>query len=212
VRPDLRGFNVYIIVDPANEKKKTNDYTVMVVLALGSDNNYYLIDAVRDRLNLTQRTEKLFSLVRRYRPIKVVYEQYGMQADIQHIKYVQSQRNYRFSVGEIGGVTPKPDRIRWLIPPFEQSRFYLPRVLMYVDHQGQQHDFVRELIEDEFKTFPVCAHDDMLDCVSRVMQDEFGAVFPSEAETRSRTGDDNFVEEKRKTPYFAKHEFDVLAA
>jgi phage terminase large subunit-like protein len=49
-----------------SKKKVTSDYTVMEVIGLAPDNNYYLIDGVRDRLNLTQRAQKLFELHRAY--------------------------------------------------------------------------------------------------------------------------------------------------
>jgi hypothetical protein len=49
----------YLLVDPASSKKKGSDYTVMAVIGLGADQNYYLLDAVRDRLNLTERGDKL---------------------------------------------------------------------------------------------------------------------------------------------------------
>src|SRR5690606_22504252 len=78
---DISKWNKYILVDPAGKKKKTSDYTVMEVIALAPDANYYLIDAIRDRLNLTQRAAKLFELHRKHKPKAVGYEEYGMQAD-----------------------------------------------------------------------------------------------------------------------------------
>src|SRR6516164_903385 len=45
----------YLLVDPASSKKKGSDYTVMAVIGLAPDENFYLLDAVRDRLNLTER-------------------------------------------------------------------------------------------------------------------------------------------------------------
>ena len=60
------GMNVYILYDPANTKKKASnhdpDYTAMIVVGLASDNNYYILDLVRDRLNPTERVDKLFNL------------------------------------------------------------------------------------------------------------------------------------------------------
>ena len=59
-------MNRYIIVDPASSKEKRSDYTVMLVLGLGKDGNYYVVDGVRDRLNLSERTNILFNLVEQY--------------------------------------------------------------------------------------------------------------------------------------------------
>lgn len=175
-------WNYYILVDAASEKKKTNDYTVMAVIGLGPDGNYYLVDAVRDRINLTERTRILFDLVRKWSPVATGYEKYGMQSDIEHIKYVQEQEGYRFRIVELGGQTPKNDRIRRLVPLFEQHRFYLPRRLLFVTQEKKAADFIQDFLKDEYESFPVCTHDDMLDCISRIVDEDLGAVFPSREE------------------------------
>lgn len=172
------GWNKYLLVDPASSKKANSDYTVMVVIGLAPDQNYYLIDAVRDRLNLTQRASKLFELHRTHQPKAVGYEKYGMQADIEHIQYVQEQKNYRFNISELGGSTPKEDRIKRLIPVFEQKRFYLPKRLTFVDYENETRDFVKLFLDNEYLAFPVCTHDDMLDCVARIVDPGLGAEFP----------------------------------
>lgn len=175
---DTSKWNKYILVDAASKKKSTSDYTVMEVVGLAPDNNYYLIDAVRDRLNLTQRGKKLLELHRKHKPLSVGYEQYGMQADVEHIQYLQEQENYRFNIVILGGSTPKEDRIQKLIPVYEQKRFYMPKKLSFVDYEGKARDYVREFIDDEFTSFPVCTHDDMLDCRARVLDPMLDAKFP----------------------------------
>jgi hypothetical protein len=76
------GMNRYILVDAASEKKKDSDYTAMVVIGLGADGNYYVLDMIRDRLRLTERAEAIFVLHRRWKPKAVGYEKYGMMSDI----------------------------------------------------------------------------------------------------------------------------------
>ena len=174
-----RGMNLYLLVDPAGSKKQNSDYSVFLVIGLGEDGNYYLVDAVRDRLNLTERANLLFRLHRRYRPLTVGYERYGMQADVEHIRTEQERHGYRFPVIELGGAMPKNDRIRRLIPVFEQGRFYLPSSMPFVDAEGKVRDFVQEFINEEFTAFPVSGHDDMLDCMARILDPELRAVFPS---------------------------------
>lgn len=183
---DTKGWNTYIIVDPASKKKATSDYTVMEVISLAPDGNYYLIDAIRDRLNLTQRAARLFSLHEKHKPLAVGYEQYGIQADVEHIKYVQEQRNYRFNITELGGALAKEDRIKQLIPIYEQRRFYMPRRLIFIDYEGNAVDYVEKFISDEYSTFPVCVHDDMLDCRARILDPTLEAVFPKLKATEAR--------------------------
>jgi predicted phage terminase large subunit-like protein len=183
---DTAGWNKYLLVDPASSKKKaTSDYTVMAVIGLAPDGNRYLLDAVRDRLNLTQRAAKLFELHRKHNPRAVGYEQYGMQSDIEHVRYEMESRNYRFGITELGGSVSKEDRIRMLVPVFEQKRFYLPKRLLFVDHQGAVQDFVQDFVTNEYLAFPVCVHDDMLDCIARILDPVLSAQFPMPAPSLS---------------------------
>jgi len=175
---DTSKWNIYLIVDPASKKKATSDYTVMKVVGLAPDNNYYLIYAIRDRLNLTQRSAKLFELHRIYNPKKVGYESYGLQADIEHHKYMMEQLNYRFEIVELGGSIPKEDRIKKLIPVYEQNRMYHPESQYFVDYEGTTRDYTQLFITEEYAAFPVTVHDDMLDCEARILDPVLGAEFP----------------------------------
>lgn len=175
---NMKSLNRYILVDPANEKKKSSDFTVILVIGLGSDNNYYLLDGIRDRLNLTEKTNKLFQMHRKWKPLKVAYEKYGMQSDIEHIQYIQEQETYRFEIQEVGGVESKVDRIRKLVPIFQNNRMYIPEKLEFLNYQNQTIDFVQTFIEDEFETFPVSLHDDMLDCMARILDPKIETQFP----------------------------------
>lgn len=175
---DGAGFNKYILVDPANEKKKSSDYTSMVVIGLGLDENYYILDAIRDRLNLTERADALFSLHKRWKPIRVGYERYGIMSDIQHIQDRMQRENYRFDIVELGGKLSKVDRIRRLIPMFETGRVYFPETIYRTDYEGKVVELVQTFIEQEYKAFPVGLHDDMLDAMSRILDEEMYLTWP----------------------------------
>jgi phage terminase large subunit-like protein len=125
--PSRTGLNVYLLVDPANSKRKKSDWTAAWVVGLGPDENYTILDVLRDKLNLAERAERLFELVSTRRPLLVAYEEYGLQADIQFIQHLQEERNYRFTIRPVGGTMGKADRIRRLLPLFEQGRIILPR-------------------------------------------------------------------------------------
>lgn len=184
----LPNHNTYILVDPASARKSTSDYTAMFVIGAGCDNNIYIKYFLRDRLNLVQRTEKLFSLVRQFHPLQVGYERYGMQADVEHIKQRQEQEGFRFSISELGGQMPKFDRILRLVPYFEQGRIWFPEQQPYIRVDGTRTDLVQEFKSDEYEAYPVCAHDDMLDCLARLL--DIGIRFPTNkfASAQSRGG------------------------
>lgn len=172
------NMNKIILCDPANEKKKSNDYTVFFVVGLGQDKNYYIIDILRDRLSLTERSNILFALHRELQPQFVGYERYGMQADIEHYKDRMDRDNYRFNITEFGGQTPKNDRIRSLIPLFENGRIYLPDRLLKTNYQKVTEDLTKVFINEEYNAFPVAVHDDMLDCLARITDVHCYKEFP----------------------------------
>jgi len=178
MEPEPELVNFYIVVDPANEKKKESDYTSIWVIGLHQDRNYYLYDGVHDKLNLTERANTLFDLHREYHPLGVGYEQYGMQADIQHIESLMEARSYRFTITKLGGSTPKNDRIRRLVPLFENSRIWMPHTMFRRNWEGNNVNIIQELIRDEYKLFPVPIHDDMLDNLANIVHPDLQAQFP----------------------------------
>jgi len=175
----LSGMNLYMLCDPAGEKKKGSDYTVIEVVGLAADRNVYTVKCVRARMNLTERTRTLIDLHRQFRPLKVGYEKYGKDSDIEHIKDVMEQENYRFAIKPLGGSMAKNDRIRRLVPLFEAGRWYLPQTDFFMDSEGRTHNATDEFVTEEFLAFPVSTHDDMLDVKSRLLDPDFKAVFPA---------------------------------
>lgn len=163
-----QGLNLYLIVDPANEKKKDSDYTVMMLIGTGADRYYYVVNIIRDRLSLTERSNRLFAWHRQYRPIEVYYEKYGMQADIAAFEDRMERDNYRFDIVPVGGNTAKTDRIMGLTPLFENHRIWLPDSCPATNYEGVTEDLTRVFLNDEFKAFPFAPHDDMLDCLARI--------------------------------------------
>lgn len=164
--------NWYLLVDAANGKRKSNDYSSIWAVGLGPDGNYYAIPEVRDRLNLTERAKRLIELHRKYKPKQVRYEQYGMQSDIAFIKQYQEQIGYRFEIVEVSGPISKEDRIKRLVPLYEEFKIYHPVRHMVTDYEGKTRDLIHDYIEEEYTAFPVPLHDDMLDSLSRIMETE----------------------------------------
>lgn len=161
-----------ILVDPAGERKPgqkgPRDNTAIGVIGLGADRNYYLIEGYRDRLNLTERTNLLFELHERHQPFAVGYESYGKDSDIPHIKEEQERRQYRFPIAELGGSLRKEDRIRRLIPDFEERRWYFPVSMHRTLSNGETVDIIEQFVEFEYLPFPVGTRDDFIDMLSRI--------------------------------------------
>lgn len=175
---DHRGQNIVLLFDPASAKKKDSDYTSGWAIGLGPDRNVYVHDMVRDRLSLTERGDLVMAWHRKWKPICVAYERYGMMADIEYIKDLQGRENYRFDITEVGGQMGKPDRIRRLIPWFEKGRIYLHPKLTKTNYEGREVDLTKAFVEDEYKAFPVSVHDDMLDALSRFLEPDLPLAWP----------------------------------
>jgi predicted phage terminase large subunit-like protein len=172
------GMNVYILVDPAGEKKKTSDRTAMWVVGLNNDGNYYLLDFLYDRLNLTERARELMRLHRKWRPMRVGYEKYGKDSDIEAVKIVQAHENYRFDIVPLGGTLKKEDRIRRLVPLFEAGKVYAPPTMHRTLSDGRTVDILEQFLVEEYDRFPVGAHDDGMDCLARITDPDMNATFP----------------------------------
>lgn len=180
---NLSSCNVFILCDPANSKKKTSDWTAFQVVALSPDNNYYLLDMVRDKLNPTERINKLFELHRKWnavlgKPPRVGYEEYGLASDLHYIEQKQEQDSYRFPLTALKGIKSKVDRIARLIPDMQNGRWYLPKFITYTDSRRLTFDLVAEMIKGEMMTFPVSKHDDCMDALSRIYDEDLTANFP----------------------------------
>lgn len=186
-----KEMNTVILVDPSGgdmsdinkKKQKLSDWTAMIVVGLGTDNNYYILDIIRDRLNPTERVNTLFMLHRKWnelcgKPPKVGYERYGMMADLHYIEEKKKQDSYNFPLIELGGQMKKEDRIRRLIPDMQNGRWYFPQSLIYIDGEGRRFDLVQEYLKSEMPTFPRARFDDMLDATARIYEGDLNMVFP----------------------------------
>lgn len=187
--------NVYITVDAATSKKKGSDYSALAVMAVDALDNVYLVDLVKDKLNLDERKKKLFELVLKYKPLVVGYERYALMADTDYIRKCQETENIRFPIVELGGKLSKIERVDRFVPTFSNRKFYIPESLEYRDYEGKSHDLIQEL-KYEMVNFPK-GHDDCIDAISRIKDPELGVITPNAA------GANNGVQE------FAKFEFEL---
>lgn len=192
-----KSMNICILCDPSagevnnKKKKKLSDFTAMMVVGLAPDNNYYLLDIVRDRLNPTERIETLFMLHRKWnalsgKPPRVGYEKYALMSDTHYINSKKKEDAYNFQLIELGGAVDKETRIRRIVPDMENGRWYFPANLQYVDSEGRTFDLVRELVMSEMPTFPKARFDDMLDAMSRVYDEDMMMTFPRPKKTEKQ--------------------------
>lgn len=185
------NMNICILVDQAGgeelnkKKKKLSDWSVILVIGLAPDNNYYLLDAVRDRFNPTERIETIFQMHRKWnqltgRPPKVGCEQIGLMTDTHYLQEKQNKETYHFPIIPLGSGQriSKEERIRKLIPIMQNRRFYIPESLIYLDQEGRRWDLSNEFVNVELATFPKSRYDDIMDCACRVLDEDLAMIFP----------------------------------
>lgn len=178
-------MNRYLLCDPANEKKRTSDWTVMLVVGVDANNNRLLLDGVRLKLNLRERWDHLVRLRRESGPIeKVGYEQYGMQADIGYFEERMKLTGNYFEITPLGGKTSKLDRIGRLVPVCSTHRLMLPVRLIFKDQAEKEHDLVKIFVDDEYSTHPYSMSDDILDCLARIEDPGLGVIAPEDTAWR----------------------------
>lgn len=185
--PDV--LNVYLLCDSANEQKKKSDWTVIAAIGLDQFKNFLLLDLLRDKLDIDQRWKALRNMYIKlhemgHTPLKVGYEKYGKDSDIYTLERKQEEEGIYFDIEALGGKSGKWDRIFNMVSIFKNGKFRLPRRLFYTpkykdfDGQTKELDMVQVFIEEEYLPAPFCVHDDIFDCISRIIDVDFEATAP----------------------------------
>lgn len=193
-------LNVYILVDPASSRKTGTDYTAMVAVGVDAAWNLYLLDGYRDKMSLAERWVALRGLRRHWmrqpgvQTVRVGYERYGMQSDIEHFQLEMERDKDAFEIVELAwpreGPHAKNDRIQRLEPYFRAGRVYLAEAVpgettnqrkvreagqawrvwtptRRRDFEGNVYSLNKEFLT-EYLAAPFAVHDDLLDATSRI--------------------------------------------
>ncbi len=203
IRPET--LNIAILVDPASSKKKGTSNTAMAVLGIDAARNKYLLDGACHKMSLNERWLMLKGLRGKWvnqkgiQSIKVGYERYGHQTDIEHFKEMMKIEKKSFPIEEVSWprdhTDAKDDRIRRLVPDHQNWRFFYPyegqetsqqreagrkgrgylvaKPIKRVNELGRVYNLVKYLINNEYLFFPATTAKDLLDAMSRVYDLQF---------------------------------------
>lgn len=194
-------MNVAILCDPAGSLDSKACRTAFAVIGIDYGENKYLLDGACHRMSLEDRWQMLLKLYRRWsrapgvQSIRIGYEKYGMQADIEHHqKMMRLENKEHFDIQEVNwprsGPHAKDHRIERLEPDFRNWRFFLPyhgekthlqkqymdrgetaliaHRIMQRDENGQPYDLVEYFKKHEYRLWPATTEKDLLDCMSRI--------------------------------------------
>lgn len=186
---EVSRLKIQVFVDGAKSKSASSDFTCAWAIGRAEDGRYLVLDCVHARLNLAEKIDAVVSLVRKWggprRVSCVWWEQVGPMSDVEALRLAMRERMYRFTVRELHHTTNKDFRIKRLVVPFSNGDFEFPRHVHRQRQEGgfngiplavKSYDAVQEFVDDEYLRYTgvqsSIPHDDMLDCLSDVMDPE----------------------------------------
>ena len=148
--------NIYIGVDPASTLSTRNDYSVIMVLGVSAEYDYYVIEYWRKRVLPMECADEIFKIAERYKPVKRInIETISYQEMLRDYVHKRSKREGKFLPGIEQGIKgygnqKKKDRLfEGLQPMFKAGAVHLKK---------DMHEFIGELLD-----FPKGTHDDTID-------------------------------------------------
>tara|TARA_R100001082_G_scaffold29586_1_gene14844 strand:- start:2218 stop:3801 length:1584 start_codon:yes stop_codon:yes gene_type:complete len=153
---DAIPVNIYIGVDLAYEATQSSDFQVIMVIAIDSDRNIYVVEYMREHIPLYDMPEEILTYAKEYSPVKRVnVEHVGAQGIIKDAVNKMSGSERKVAPGIALGIRPptgikKEDRLESLLAPI------VNRGKMFIKRKHTH------LIDEMFQ-FPKGRNDDILD-------------------------------------------------
>lgn len=165
--PVKKHVHVFMGIDPASSIKKTADYSVIMPIAVDSEDNRYVLPYFRKRVKPMDLAASILQYDTLYAPAK---------AHIESVAYQEMLRDYittkRFIPGfgkKINPRTSKSSRLESLQPWFFQNKVFIKRDMTP--------------LVDELLMYPRGRHDDLLDGLYYAFM---GSYTPPEEEFETR--------------------------
>jgi len=153
-----KPVDVYCGIDPASSLSARSDFFVIATIAVDSDNNKYIVDMVRDKIDPALQPDKIIDVYKKFRPKRMKIETTGYQealrANVRKIMLEQSL----YIPGLEKGLKPrtrKSERLMSLVAPLARGEFHF-----------RPQDLIPQ---QEFLSYPRGKHDDILDAVYYAM-------------------------------------------
>ena len=155
---DMAGFKE---VNQTVKNKRLDD-TVIAIVKVSQDGKWWVKDVIHGRWELNATAEKIFSAVKKYRPVAVGIEKgIARQAVTSPLSDLMRRHNTFFRVEELThGNKNKTDRIMWSL----QGRFENGYVSL---NKG---DWNTKFLDQLFQFPNPLVHDDMIDALSYIDQ------------------------------------------
>jgi predicted phage terminase large subunit-like protein len=162
---DVRGLELkkFITIDPAISEEKSADYSAMVCVGVDKNNDWYILDIYRDRVQPKRLIDQIFYWNEKWKPVSVGIETVAFQKALQYFLYDEmKRRNKVIPLVELkNNDRSKDERIMGLQPRYEMGSIFHPQVTTI--------PLVNDL-EDELRRFPKNAHDDLVDALASQLE------------------------------------------
>jgi hypothetical protein len=188
----------YMIVDPGLSKSRGADPTSVMVLCANPDKKLLLADWTLDHMDPDERTQEIIRLIKRWSIKRLVYEEYGLNADTFHLEKAFRKAGISIRpipVGRRGARhnLSKDDRLRGLIIDFKDGKFIFPEKMPRRLLSGETVDLMEYFENEEYMLF--CGegsvlHDEGLDCLSRTHDPEMAITYPEAPGSETEEDDD----------------------
>lgn len=181
----------YMFVDPASKRARQSDYTAIMVLGVDPEGTWFLIDCIRDKLSVEDRTNLVFHMAQTHGIRLVHYESIGFQDTDRFIVERKSREGgWPISARPLKFTrTSKEDRIRGLQPVYERGLIRWPQSCVHTTQYEKRSEDMLEILRDEMLMFPKIEHDDLLDCHAFALQ----VNMPKAHQAREEPRDDLFM-------------------
>ena len=166
-------FNFYITTDFATSEKQKADFSAISVWAVNNNRDFFFVDGICKRQDMSKNVNDLFRLVAMYKPQQVGVEVSGQQQGFASwILDQQVHRNVWFTLasdqnGNKPGIRPNTNklvRFNIVVPWFKAGKIYYPSE-MKKEQVVQEHMNELSLVSSSGMK---SKHDDCLDTISQL--------------------------------------------
>ena len=163
---------VFAALDPATSTRESSDFSAIVVMGVGEDNNIYELFSIRGHWGTWELIDKIIDTQKRFQPIRFGIEEGALTNIIRPvlIKKTEMDKTLRVPLESIslGRYTGEQKKIKQATDKYSRAL----SVIHYWE-QGAVYLKNQDLI-DEIVTFPTGSHDDFVDacvyCVKMIMR------------------------------------------
>ena len=130
IKEQLPNFTYYISCDLAISQKDSADYTVIVVIGVNDNNDWFLIDGFIGRIKPDETISKIFEFVKMYRPYLTVLEKVAFQTSMKtFLEQEMVRRGVYFGVEMVSRPQHKNSKlsvIKSFQPIVNLGKFWIP--------------------------------------------------------------------------------------